>query len=170
MISSPSSSSSTAAKRPRGFGASTGFESTSDQDWYIRPTNLPTTATHIPWLMLTSVCIVLILILISLYLHCFEAETWLVSTDLLPVGGVSPDIKNANVDLDCINACFGSVIILDQGILSSAVDPEGGGMGYIECVIVKTIIVLPRLMSIQDMTYIFPRFAHNYINYIYTYM
>lgn len=91
-------------------------------------------------------------------------------TDLLPVGGVSPDIKNANVDLDCINACFGSVIILDQGILSSAVDPEGGGMGYIECVIVKTIIVLPRLMSIQDMTYILPRFAHNYINYIYTYM
>lgn len=129
MISSPSSSSSTAAKRPRGSGASTGFESTSDQDWYIRPTNLPTTATHISWLMLTSVCVVIILILISLYLHCFEAEIWLVSTDLLPVGGVSPDLKNANVDLDCVNACFGSVIILDQGILSSAVDPEGGGMG-----------------------------------------
>lgn len=36
MISSPSSSSSTAVKRRRGFGASTGFESTSDQDWYIR--------------------------------------------------------------------------------------------------------------------------------------
>lgn len=76
---------------------------------------------------------------------CFEAETWLVSTDLLPVGGVSPDLKNANVDLDCINARFGSVIILDQGILSSAVDPEGGVWGAIwdciECVTVKTIIV-----------------------------
>lgn len=75
-------------------------------------------------------------------------------TDLLPVGGVSPDLKNANVDLDCINACFGSVIILDQGILSSAVDPEGGGMGVRFGIvlnvlyIVKTIIVLPRLMSI----------------------
>lgn len=51
---------------------------------------------------------------------CFGAETRLVSTDLLPVDGVSPDLKNANVDLDCVNACFGSVIILDQGILSSA--------------------------------------------------
>lgn len=102
--------------------------------------------------MLTSVCVVLTLILISLYLHYLEVEIQLGSTDSLPVGGVSPDLKNANVDFDCINACFGSVIILDQGILSSAVDPEGGGMGcdwgYIECVIIKTIIVFPRLMSI----------------------
>ena len=36
MISSPPSFNSTAAKRRRAFGASTGFECTSDQDWYIR--------------------------------------------------------------------------------------------------------------------------------------
>lgn len=75
--------------------------------------------------MLTSVYIVLILILISLS-ACFEAETQLVSTDLLPVGGVSPDLNKANVDLDCVNVCFGSVIILDPGVFSSAVDHERG--------------------------------------------
>lgn len=83
MISSQSSSNSTAAKKRRVFGASTGFESTNDQDWYIR---LPIT-THVLWLI-TFGCLVLISMLISLSAS-FEAETRLVSTDLLPVGGVS---------------------------------------------------------------------------------
>lgn len=34
--------------------------------------------------------------------------------------------KKADDDLDCIDACFGSVMNIDSDILGSAIDPDGG--------------------------------------------